>query len=122
MRLRGHRSFNYIYKNSTRYFGKLVTIRVVEANPDILRSHKIYSNSSNIRIGISISSKVSKKSVIRNKIRRIIHNHLINELNLQNIHKNKWALVSLNKSIQLKCCPAVLNDCEILFKKSGLIS
>ena len=40
MRLKGHRTFNYIHKNSTTYYGKLMTFKVVRSNPEILLTHK----------------------------------------------------------------------------------
>ena len=40
MRLKGHRTFNYIYKNSTTYHGKLMTFKVARSNPEILLNHK----------------------------------------------------------------------------------
>jgi len=36
MRLKGHRTFNYIHKNSTTYHGKLMTFKVARSNPEIL--------------------------------------------------------------------------------------
>ena len=41
MRLKGHRTFNYIHKNSIKYHGKLMTFKVARSNPEILLSHKI---------------------------------------------------------------------------------
>ena len=77
MRLKGHRTFNYIHKNSTIYYGKLMTFKVARSNPEILLTHKVKSNSNNLRIAIAISKKVSKKAVDRNKIRRILQEWLL---------------------------------------------
>ena len=67
MRLKGHRTFNYIHKNSTTYHGKLMTFKVARSNPDILLTHKLTNNSNKFRVAIAISKKVSKKAVERNK-------------------------------------------------------
>jgi len=72
MRLKGHRTFDYIHKNSIKYYGKLMTFKVARSNPEILLSHKFRNSSNNLRVAIAISKKVSKKSVDRNKIRRIL--------------------------------------------------
>ena len=72
MRLKGHRTFNYIHKNTKKYCGKLMTFKVVRSNPEILLSHKITNTSNNFRVAIAISKKVSKKAVERNKLRRIL--------------------------------------------------
>ena len=63
MRLIGHRTFNYIHKNSTTYHGKLMTFKVARSNPDILLSHKLTNTTDKFRIAIAISKKVSKKAV-----------------------------------------------------------
>ena len=62
MRLKGHRTFNYIHKNSTTYHGKLMTFKVARSNPEILLTHKPTNTSNKFRIAIAISKKVSKKS------------------------------------------------------------
>ena len=65
MRLKGHRTFNYIHKNSITYHGKLMTFKVAKSNPAILLTHKFTNTSNNFRIAIAISKKVSKKAVER---------------------------------------------------------
>ena len=72
MRLKGHRTFNYINKNSIKYYGKLMTFRVAKSNPDILLSHNLTNTTNNFRAAIAISKKVSKKAVTRNKLRRLM--------------------------------------------------
>ena len=72
MRLKGHRTFNYIHKNSTTYHGKLMTFKVARSNPEILLTHKHTNTSNKFRVAIAISKKVSKKAVERNKLRRIL--------------------------------------------------
>ena len=61
MRLKGHRTFSYIHKNSITYHGKLMTFKVAKSNPKILLTHKITNTSNNFRVAIAISKKVSKK-------------------------------------------------------------
>ena len=84
MRLKGHRTFNYIHKNSIKYHGKLMTIKVAKSNPKIILSHKSRYSSNNLRIAIAISKKVSKKAVDRNKIRRILQEWILK--NIQKIN------------------------------------
>ena len=95
MRLKGHRTFNYIHKNSKKYHGKLMTFKVARSNPEILLSHKFRNTSDNLRIAIAISKKVSKKAVIRNKIRRILQEWLLTNIQKINNHKPYWLLVNL---------------------------
>ena len=95
MRLKGHRTFDYIHKNSIKYYGKLMTLKVARSNPDILLSHKMKNNSNEFRVAIAISKKVSKKAVDRNKIRRILQEWLLKNIKKINNHKPYWLLVNL---------------------------
>ena len=95
MRLKGHRTFNYIHKNSTTYHGELMTFKVARSNPAILLTHKFKSNSNNFRVAIAISKKVSKKAVERNKLRRILQEWLLTNIQKINNHKPYWLLVNL---------------------------
>ena len=72
MRLKGHRTFYYIHKNSTTYHGKLMTFKVARSNPAILLTHKLTNTSNNFRVAIAISKKVSKKALERTQIRSIL--------------------------------------------------
>ena len=95
MRLKGHRAFDYIHKNSIKYHGKLMTFKVAKSNPEILSSHKINNISNNLRVSIAISKKVSKKAVDRNKIRRTLQEWLLKNIQKINNHKPYWLLVNL---------------------------
>ena len=95
MRLKGHRTFNYIHKNSTTYHGKLMTFKVARSNPEILSTHKLKNTSNKLRVAIAISKKVSKKAVERNKLRRIMQEWLLTNIQKINNHKPYWLLVNL---------------------------
>ena len=95
MRLKGHRTFNYIHKNSIKYHGSLMTFKVARSKPEILLSHKLKNSSENLRVAIAISKKVSKKAVDRNKIRRIMQEWLLTNIQKINNHKPYWLLVNL---------------------------
>ena len=95
MRLKGHRTFDYIHKNSLKYHGKLMTFKVAISNPEILLSHKIINTTGNLRVAIAISKKVSKKAVDRNKIRRTLQDWLLKNIQKINNHKPQWLLVNL---------------------------
>ena len=95
MRLRGHRTFDYIHKNSIKYHGRLMSFKVARSNPEILSTHKHTKTSNNFRIAIAISKKVTKKAVERNKLRRILHDWLLKNIQKINNHKPYWILVNL---------------------------
>ena len=121
MRLKGHRTFNYIHKNSTKYYGKLMTLKVARSNPEILLSHKLTCNSNNLRISIAISKKVSKKSVERNKIRRILQEWLLTNIQKINVHKPYWILVNLKIGDFCNDKNKLLEEFQNLMFKSRLI-
>jgi len=87
MRLKGHRTFNYIHKNSIKYHGKLMTFKLARSNPKILSSHKLTNKSNKVRVAFAISKKVSKKAVERNKLRRILQEWLVTNSQRSKNHK-----------------------------------
>jgi len=121
MRLKGHRTFNYIHKNSMSYHGKLMTFKVVRSNPAILLTHKLTNTSNKFRIAIAISKKVSKKAVERNKLRRILQEWLIKNIQKINNHKPYWLLVNLKSEDFCNDESRLLEEFQNLMIKSHLI-
>lgn len=121
MRLKGHRTFNYIHKNSTKYYGKLMTFKVAKPNPEILSSHNLKNTPSNFRAAIAISKKVSKKAVERNKIRRLLQEWLLTNIQKINNHKPYWLLVNLKFGDFCNDKTILLEEFQNLMFKSHLI-
>jgi ribonuclease P protein component len=121
MRLKGHRTFEYIHKNSIKYYGKLMTFKVARPDPEILLSHKLKNNSNQFRIAIAISKKVSKKAVYRNKIRRILQEWLLTNIQKINNHKPYWLLVNLKIGDFCNDKDRLLEEFQNLMFKSHLI-
>ena len=121
MRLKGHRAFNYIHKNSIKYYGKSMTFKVARSNPDILLSHKLQNSPNKFRIAIAISKKVSKKAVDRNKIRRIYQEWLLTNIQKINNHKPYWLLVNLKFGDFCNDKNKLLEEFQNLMFKSRLI-
>ena len=121
MRLKGHRTFNYIHKNSTTYYGKLMTFKVARSNPDILLTHKLKNSPNNFRVAIAISKKVSKKAVERNKLRRILQEWLLTNIQKINNHKPYWLLVNLKIGDFYNDKSRLLEEFQKLMFKSRLI-
>ena len=120
MRLKGHRTFDYIHKNSVKYYGKLMTFKIAKSNPKILISHNNTHSLNNFKFAISISKKVSKKAVERNKLRRILQDCLLKNFNQQNNHKPYWLLVNLKSGDPYNDKIKLLEDFKHLLFKSGL--
>ena len=121
MRLKGHRTFDYIHKNSIKYHGKLMTFKVATSNPQIILSHKNRFSSNNLRVAIAVSKKVSKKAVDRNKIRRILQEWLLKNIKKINSHKPYWLLVNLRCGDFCNDKSKLLGEFQNLMFKSQLI-
>ena len=121
MRLKGHRTFNYIHKNSRKYYGKLMDFKIAKSCPQILLSHKIYPIKNNFKLAITVSKKVSKKSVIRNKIRRKLHEFFLKNFKEDYNHIPYWVLVNLKSGSFCNYETELLNEFQTLFFKTGLL-
>ena len=121
MRLKGHRTFNYIHKNSITYHGKLMTFKVAISKPEILLSHNLRITSNNFRVAIAISKKVSKKAVERNKLRRILQEWLLKNIQKINNHRPYWLLVNLKFGDFYNDKSRLLEEFQNLMFKSRLI-
>ena len=121
MRLKGHRTFDYIHKNSEKYYGNLMTFKVARSNPKILLSHKLPHTSNNFRVSIAVSKKVAKKAVERNKIRRILQEWLSRNFITNNNHKPYWLLVNLKVGSSYNDISKLLKEFQHLMFKSGLM-
>ena len=121
MRLKGHRTFNYIHKNCTTYHGKLMTFKVARSNPEILLTHKLTNTSNKFRIAIAISKKVSKKAVERNKLRRILQDWLLTNIQKINNHKPYWLLVNLKCGDFYNSKTRLLEEFQYLLFKAHLL-
>ena len=120
MRLKGHRTFNYIHKNSVIYYGKSMTLKIAKSNPKILISHKNFDSLNNFKIAIAVSKKVSKKAVVRNKIRRLLQDSLLKNFKQENNHKPYWLLVNLFGGGIENNESKLLDEFQHLIFKSGL--
>ena len=121
MRLKGHRCFDFIYREGSRFYSPSMVLRVTNANTK-LQSKGI--NASNIKpyikCAISISNKVSKKSVTRNKLRRLFHHHLSNRLSKVSFDREVWAFISLKPSCMKNSYSNLLKECDKLLIKAGI--
>ena len=120
MRLKGHRTFDYIHKNSVEYYGKLMTLKIAKSNPQILISHKKVESLNNFKIAIAISKKVSKKAVVRNKLRRLLQDGLLKNFSKENNHKPYWLLVNLKAGDFYNDKIKLMKEFQHLIFKSGL--
>ncbi len=98
-----------------------MVLRTSNSNPNLLPKKNNFQQENSLKFAISISNKVSKKAVIRNRLRRLFHQHLSDRLSKINFNKEVWAFISLNPSCMKKEPPKLLNECDKLLSKAGLI-
>ena len=120
MRLKGHRCFDFIYKEGARFYSSSMVLRVTDANkkPQVKGKHS--KTRPSIKCAISISNKVSKKSVTRNKLRRVFHQHLSHRLSNINFEDEVWAFISLKPSCMKNSQSNLLKECDKLLIKAGI--
>ncbi len=121
MRLKGHRCFDYIYKEGSRFYSSSMVLRVTNA---VTKKPQVKGKSSktrpSIKCAISISNKVSKKSVTRNKLRRLFHQHLSLRLSKMSTDVEIWAFFSLKPSCMNNSEITLLKECDKLLTKAGI--
>ena len=72
------------------------------------------------RCAVSISNKVSKKAVIRNRVRRLFHEHLKLKLMDTKTAQDNWVLISLRPNALDKGAEILLKEVDKLLFKAGL--
>jgi len=120
MRLKGHRCFDFIYKEGTRFHSSSMVLRVTKAKVDCKGNGLTAVNRPAVKCAISISNKVSKKSVTRNKLRRLFHHHLAQSLSNMQYVDEIWAFFSLKPSCMNNSASTLLKECDKLLFKAGL--
>ena len=98
-----------------------MTFKVAKSKPEILLSHKANNSSNNFRVAIAISKKVAKKAVDRNKIRRVLQEWLLTNIQKINNHKSCWLLVNLKMGDFCNDRNELLEEFQNLMFKSNLI-
>jgi len=120
MRLKGHRSFDLIYREGTRFYSSSMVLRVTKPNTKLQGKLINPVIRASVKCAISISNKVSKKSVTRNKLRRLFHHHLSYRLSKMEVDEDIWAFISLKPSCMKNSTSSLLKECDNLLYKAGL--
>ena len=120
MRLKGHRCFDFIYKEGSKFYSPSMVLRVTNANTKLQAKEIISKTRPSIKCAISISNKVSKKSVTRNKLRRLFHQHLSVKLSNVRVDNELWAFISLKPNCMQSSQSNLLKECDKLLTKAGI--
>ena len=114
-RLKHWRDFRLVYKQGIRRHSEHLVLRALST-----RTVGEQSQINPSRIGISIGKKVSKKAVIRNRIKRQIHGAI---LQLLPRILDGWQIVIVVKPTAVECKYAhFLRELEELLKKTKIIN
>jgi ribonuclease P protein component len=115
-RIKGQRAFDFLYQQGRRHHGGLMVVRVADGRPGLLKT----SAASAWRCAVVISSKVSKRAVRRNKLRRLLHEHLMQTLPPRPTDRTTWLLISLKPGCADAEPAALLGECDQLLQQAGL--
>jgi ribonuclease P protein component len=96
-----------------------MVLRLVHAEPDLLPAAERRRPPSDWRCGVVVSSKVSKRAVKRNRLRRLLHAHL---LTLRpRAPEPVWLLLSLRPGSERLPPHRLLGECTDVLRQAGLI-
>ncbi len=118
-RLKGQRVFDALYRRGRQLHSPHLSLRWHPAKaplePKADRGHAL----SSWRCGVVISSKVHKRAVRRNRLRRLLHSHLVGQ-ELTSPQGPVWLLLSLKPGSADRGDDALLEECEQLLQRAGL--
>jgi ribonuclease P protein component len=121
LRLRGVKAFDHLYRKGRRFHGTYLVLRSVVGEPSLLRTPLAQVPLHGCRCAVVVSTKVSKRSVRRNRLRRLLHGWLNERCGHWTADPNGlWLLLSLKPGCVEASPEALLGECSELFRKAGL--
>ncbi|BEV35933.1 ribonuclease P protein component [Synechococcus sp. M16CYN] len=119
MRLRGYRCFSRLHRSNRRHYSQLMVLRQIESDPKQLKP-ELRHQSTTCRCALVISNRVSKRAVRRNRLRRLLHDHLRKRLEQRSDLADRWLLISLKPDAAEAEPAQLLKECDSLLKIAGL--
>ncbi|WP_028951337.1 ribonuclease P protein component [Synechococcus sp. CC9616] len=120
MRLRGQRCFHRLHRNARRHHGQWMVLRTLNGDLSLLRPELRHRPAKCCRCAVVISSKVHKRAVRRNRLRRLFHAHLRTRLEQRVELAGRWLLISLRPGASDVEESQLLEECDSLLKSAGL--
>jgi len=117
-RLKGHRIFDRLYRHGRSLHAPDLVLRLLEVDPSLLPACQQQQASSPWRCAVVVSNKVSKRAVQRNRLRRLIHAHLLAQP--LGPRQPLWMLISLKPGSLAIDSGRLLEECSGLLRKAGL--
>ena len=117
-RLRGRGVFDYLYQRGQRFQQGLLQLRVADAAPQLLREPPVELDRE-LRFGVVISSKVSKRAVKRNRLRRRLHDAFLLQAFRSDLPPT-WLLLNLRPGAAELSDDNLLKEWSTLIQHAGL--
>ena len=117
-RLRGTKVFDRLYREGKRFHGTWFTLRVLPENPSLLPPGDRPHPGSPWRCAVVVSSKVSKRAVRRNRLRRLVHQLLLTHPPA--MVRPSWLVFSLKPGSVEAEEALLLGECLQLLRKAEL--
>lgn len=111
--------FDRLHRRGRRLHGTALVLRVLPASPELLPPPDRAAAPSPWRCGVVVSGKVSRRSVVRNRLRRRLHAHLL--AHPPQGSEPLWVLVSLRPGSAELPTDALLGECSDLMRRAGLL-
>jgi ribonuclease P protein component len=118
-RLKGKRVFDRLYQKGRRLQGQALLLRCLECCQPLLPSDQRAHSPTSWRCGVVVSAKVHRRAVRRNRLRRILHSHLLRVLPA-GAAAGQWLLISLKPGSAEWAEEALLGECDQLLHQAGL--
>ncbi|MEO1002740.1 MAG: ribonuclease P protein component [Cyanobacteria bacterium J06638_7] len=118
-RLCGQPLFSTLYRKGRSCHGPLVVLRWLPARSELLPPAQRGRPTSAWRAAVVVSTKVHKRAVQRNRLRRLVHHRLLS-LPIAAPQGAVWLLLSLKPGSAERGSDAVLGECQQLLQRAGL--
>jgi ribonuclease P protein component len=112
--------FERLLRQGRRWHGQAMVLRVLPADAGLLEPRDRQRPASPWRCGVVVSGKVSKRAVVRNRLRRQLHALLLNRMGGDT--QPLWLLVSLRPGSAELERDRLLGECSDLLRRAGLTS
>ncbi|MCY4360051.1 MAG: ribonuclease P protein component [Cyanobacteria bacterium MAG APA_bin_95] len=130
-RLSGTMVFDHLYRARARFHGSNLILRVGLPNfphlkPGLMGSRVRIAVQHNraavcqedLRFAVVVSKKVSKRAVMRNRLRRLLHNAFMKDV--PHLRRGYWLLLSLRPGAAQRSEDQLLQEWSDLLRQSGL--
>ena len=130
-RLSGTMVFDHLYRARVRFHGSNLVLRIASpklqylkpALMDVRTRAAAQHNSAavrqgDLRLAVVVSKKVSKRAVMRNRLRRLLHQAFMKDV--PHLRRGHWLLLSLKPGAAQRSEDQLLQEWSAVLQRSGL--